>query len=186
MHFSTQRLRDRVVVFSLGIIALFVLPGWAATSSWNGISQIRERLTTVNVESFRLADHFQQEVLRLNDQMMLVQSQHDSNAWWNFTQKSGELDRWIDERKPELQTLREKEVLNQIDAAYTNYVAAAQTMAHNRLVRAERGEVALDDISKFELESERLLNLGFTLAGAHRESLGHFLARSDRASGCGG
>ncbi|MBI1841268.1 MAG: hypothetical protein HYR88_10535 [Verrucomicrobia bacterium] len=177
----TIGLRARVAAFAGSLLLLLGLLVWAALASWDRVAQLRERLTLVNLESFRLADHFQKEVLSLNNLMMEVEIQKNESAWVNFRDHGDQLDRWIDLQKPALRTDRERDVLRDIDSVYDDYKAAAMRMATHRLRESETGEAALQDVGRFERESERLQNLGFALADAHRESLDQFLSASNRS-----
>ena len=80
----TIGIRTRVAAFAASLLLLLGLLVWAALASWDRVGQLRERLTLVNLESFRLADHFQKEVLSLNNLMMEVEIQKNESAWINF------------------------------------------------------------------------------------------------------
>lgn len=173
--------RIRVLGLVTGLLFLFVLLVWAATATWREVGEVRQRLTVVNMESFRLAGQFQREVLQLDDLLLEVQSQGKTQDWPAFLTGWQTLDRWIDEQKPILRTERERSVLEEIDRAYDDYRAAAARMVSNSVSAAPDARNTRGEIQQFERESARLLNLGFKLADAHRDSLDQLLVGSYRS-----
>ena len=172
-------LKLRLAIFVLAIVTAVSLLLWAAHTSWQRVDLLRERLTTVQLESFRIADHFQQTIQQLNNLLLRHSIARKAADWDEFDGRSKELDRWIDEQRPRLTTKAEQAKLDEINAAYDDYMAAAKLIAV-RVQPAGPG-ATLNDFSSFEQQSERLLNLGFQLASAHRESLGAFLRESHRS-----
>ena len=172
-------LKLRLAIFVLAIVTAVSLLLWAAQTAWRRVDALRERLTTVQLESFRIADHFQQTILQLNNLLLRHSIDRKAADWDEFDQRSKDLDRWIDEQRPRLTTKAEQAKLDEINAAYDDYMAAAKLIAA-RVPPAGPG-VTLNDFSGFEQQSERLLNLGFQLATAHRESLGVFLHESHKS-----
>ncbi|HWH69696.1 MAG TPA: ATP-binding protein, partial [Candidatus Sulfotelmatobacter sp.] len=100
--------------------------------------------------------------------------------WAHFDAASKELDRWIDEQRPILSTQKEKQVLDQINVAYDDYMAAARQI-HTTVRSQDQPASRLVDFAQFERQSQRILSLGFKLAGAHGESMASFLAESKRS-----
>lgn len=174
-------LRARVVAFAAGFLTLFALILWAALASWDLVGRLRERLNVVNLESFRIADHFQREILLLNDAIMDLEIGRDPRSWADFQSRSETLDRWIDQEKPGLRSESELALLNQIDHAYDDFKSEAGRLASNRLSTGVTGDAALRDLGRLGHETERLVNLAHALADAHRDSLNQFLERSNRS-----
>jgi signal transduction histidine kinase len=171
----TFNLKLRLAIFVLAIATAISFLVWAAHSAWQRVDVLRERLTTVQLESFHIADHFQQTLQQLNNLLLRYSIAPKAEDWRQFERRRIELDNWIDEQRPHLSTAEEKSKLDEINTAYDDYVAAAKRVAAK--VQAGPG-ATLKDFSDFEQQSERLLNLGFELATAHRESLTAFLRQS--------
>jgi len=173
-------MKIRLVAFVLAIAVTIAAIGWTAHISWRHTGELREKLTSVQLESFRIADHFQQTILELNNAVMRFGLEHGSNDWARFDAESKALDTWIDNQKPLLPTEKEKQILDQINLAYDDYVTSARAIGAN--VRSDTASpTRLSDFAAFETQAERILGLGFQLATAHRQSLDSFLAASSKS-----
>lgn len=173
-------IRFRLAGLALAMGLMVTLMVWTAHTSWRRIGELQEKLTAVQLESFHLADHFQESILQLNNTLLRYQLRPEVPTWEQFLKGSRELDRWIDEQVPKLNTPREKELLLQLNTAYDGYLAAARQIEDNSQSAPGSGS-SLAHFARFEIESERLLHLGYELANAHHESLTLFLAGSNRS-----
>jgi signal transduction histidine kinase len=172
----------RLVAFILAIAAMVILIGWTGHSSWRRTGELSENLTTVQLESFRIANQLQQSVLELNNLVLHYGIYHDTNDWARFGVASTNLDRWIDEQRPILTTDKEKEKLDLINTNYDFYMAAAREL-NARTLTNTLSAMPLLEFANFETQSQILLNLGLELAKAHRESMDSFLASSKKSLG---
>jgi signal transduction histidine kinase len=170
----------RLAAFVLAIAGMVALIAWTAHSSWQRTGDLRERLTAVQLQSFQIADHFQQSILELNNLVLHYGVYHDPNDWAHFQVASTNLDHWIDDQRPILSTEKEKQILDRINAAYDDYMAAARQLEVKARSEPERGS-RLFDFAGFEGQSRHILSLAFKLATAHRESMDSFLADSNRS-----
>ena len=173
----TNTFKLRLAVFIIAIVSAVLLLVWAAHDSWQQAETLRDRLTTVNLESFRIADGFQQHLQQLNNLLLRFTLTQETNDWREFEIRRGELDSWIDMHRSRLTSGRERAGLDQIDHAYDDYMAAASNVAVR--VSMPGSEPLLKELSAFEQQSEKLLNLGFDLAKAHHDSLAEFLNRTN-------
>src|SRR5262249_45960674 len=137
-------------------------------------------LTLVQLESFRIADHFQQTILELNNTVLRYGAYRDPKDWEHFGIASTNLDHWIDEQRPILQTENERVVLDQINSAYDDYVATARQIDAKMRSQAQPA-TRLSDFADFEKQSQRILSLGFQLVQTHRESMDSFLASTKKS-----
>jgi signal transduction histidine kinase len=173
-------IKFRLVAFILAMGLMVSLIAWTAHTSWERIAELQQKLTSVQLKSFQIADHFQQTILELNNTVLRYGVSHDQNDWTRFDIESKALDHWIDEQRPILPTEKEKGILDQINAAYDDYMAAAGQI-HARIGSDLKPTTHLGDFADFERQSQRILNLAFQLAMAHRESMDQFLARSNKS-----
>jgi signal transduction histidine kinase len=173
-------IKFRLVAFVLAMGLMVSLIAWTAHTSWERIAELQQKLTSVQLKSFQIADHFQQTILELNNTVLRYGVSHDQNDWTRFDIESKALDHWIDEQRPILPTEKEKGILDQINAAYDDYMAAAGQI-HARIGSDLKPTTHLGDFADFERQSQRILNLAFQLAMAHRESMDQFLARSNKS-----
>src|SRR5882757_1713138 len=175
-------MKIRLVAFIFAIAAMLILIGWTGHSSWRRTGELSERLTSVQLESFRIADHLQQSVLELNNLVLRYGIYHDTNDWASFGIASTNLDRWIDEQRPMLTTEKEKGKLDLINTNYDFYMTAARELDARTRTNTQSA-MPLLEFANFERQSQTLLNLGFELATAHRESMDSFLASSKTSLG---
>jgi len=180
-HPSTSGgIKLRLAAFVLAIAGMVALIAWTAHSAWHRGRDLREKLTAVQLKSFQIADHVQQTILELDNLMLRYGVYQDTNDWARFETDSHELDLWIDQQRPILSTDEEKLIHDRINTAYDDYMAAARLIAAK--VRAEpQHTLDLQDFAGFEKQSQRMLNLGFRLAGAHGESMDSFLVASKKS-----
>jgi signal transduction histidine kinase len=173
-------IKFRLVAFILAIAVMVTLTGWTAHTSWKRIGDLQQRLTVVQMQSFQIAGHFQRTILELDNLVLRYAVSREESDWAHFDTNSQVLDHWIDEQRPMLPTEKEKQILDQINSAYDDYMAAARqirTRANTVLSHGTR----LNEFADFENQSQRILNLAFQLANAHRESLDDFLTRSNKS-----
>ena len=119
-------MKYRLVAFVLAIAGMFVLIAWTAHTSWRRGGELREKLTTVQLQSFQIADHLQQTIWELNNLVLRYGVYHDTNDWTRFESVSKELDKWIDDQRPILSTEKERQILDLINTNYDDYMAAAR------------------------------------------------------------
>ena len=94
--------------------------------------------------------------------------------------QSEELDRWIDAELPRLRTAKESNLLEQLNLVYDRYRADAGRFEPKSLSATPK-TFSLADFAAFERATEQMLELGYQLANAHRESQDLFLARSNQS-----
>ena len=167
----------RLAAFILVIAGVFCLIAWTAYTTWRRGRELQEQLTTVQLQSFQIADHFQQTIWELDNVVLRFGVYHDTNDWARFESVSKELDTWIDDQRPTLSTEKEREVLDQINTNYDYYLAAAREL-ETRLQSRTLLAVPLVEFTDFEKQSHRILDLGSKLAEAHLDSMDSFLAGS--------
>ena len=169
----TNTLKLRLVVFILAIISAVLALVWAAQDSRRKGRAVRERLTAVQLESFRIADRFQQTIQQLNNLLLRFAINRQAADWIQFERQRTDLDHWIDDQRPHLTSEAERLRLDEINDAYDGYMHATTNFAAR--VNSPGPAPSLADFSDCEQQAERLLTLGFRLAEAHRESLDAFL-----------
>jgi signal transduction histidine kinase len=170
----------RLSAFIIAIAVMIGLIAWAAQSAWRRGGELRQELNSVQLQSFQIADHVQRTIVELNNLVLRYGAYRDAEDWSRFATNSKALDNWIDEKRAILKTEKERQVLDQINASFDFYVEAAQGIEAQ--VRSNRtATVPLSEFAGFERRSQEILQLGFQLADAHRESMDSFLEESNRA-----
>jgi signal transduction histidine kinase len=176
----SRGIKLRLTAFTLAIVGMVVLIAWTAHSAWQRAGELREKLTAVRLKSFQIADHVQQTVLELNHVVLRYGVYHDTNDWARFEVESKALDIWIDEQRPFESTDVERQIHDQINEAYDDYMAAARQIEANVRTDPQRGS-RLEDFAQFEKQSQRMLGLVIKLASAHGESMDSFLAATKKS-----
>lgn len=164
----TPKLRLRLGGFVLAIVVLASLIFWAALTSSRRLDESRARARIGTSESFRIAHHFQQALMDLNERLLKLATTHDTNEWTQFEKDWKALNDWIDEQH--LSSPPERQLLDQINTAYDDYLDAAQQI-HVKVVASTSVSVPVAEFAHFEGQTARLLDLASDLAEAHRATL---------------
>src|SRR5271170_3401008 len=116
----------RLVVLTLVVALMGILILLATLNSQRQSAELRERLSQVDLESFRIADQFHDAMRELSNTMQRYGTDHDPAVWNDFLEASHKLSAWIVEQSPKLPTQDEKDALQQINVAYDGYLRAAR------------------------------------------------------------
>ena len=175
-------LQLRLTGFILAIAAMVGLIAWTAQDAWRRAGELREKLTAVQLQSFQIADHIQEQVLQLDTSVLRYGIYHDVAAWKHFQHASQALDHWIDDQREVLLSEDERTTLDLINTNYDFYMAAAHEIGARVQANAP-ASIGLKSFSDFEKQSQNMLKLGYQLAKAHRASMDSFLRDSKRSLG---
>src|SRR4029450_510412 len=162
---SRVRLRLTLLGLAVGLTGLLI-EVMAPTSSRQP-TELRAQYQQVNLESFRIADHFRDLLGRLTATMFDYGVHRDPKDLAKFSNASDELNRWIDDQKLVLRTDREQSVMQQIDTSYDDYLRTAQEL-QTRIQGLDSRKVNMEEFGGFFTQSQRLFDLGQTLAVAHQ------------------
>jgi signal transduction histidine kinase len=173
-------MKYRLVAFVLAIAGIFVLLAWTAHTSWQRGGELHKKLTSVQLQSFQIADHLQQTIWELNNLVLRYGVYHNTNDLAHFERASKQLDKWIDDQRPVLSTDKERQVLDLINTNYDDYMAAARQI-EAKVRSGKSAATPLAEFADFEKQSQLILNLGSGLARAHLDSMDSFLANSKRS-----
>ena len=168
----------RLAAFIVAIGMVFAAIVWTAHTSWQRFGALRERLNSVQSDSFRIAEHFQNSILGLNKLLLDFEIDQQPEAWKRFLEQSAVLNQWIDTQKPLCNSTREKELLEQLDATYDAYVGFA-TNLESSISGPRTPARSLDEYRSLKERTDRLLELGIQLANAHRNTLTVYISDSN-------
>ncbi len=174
---STVRLRLTILIMAIALVAGLTL--WGVQDSWRRIALLDSKLTSSQLESFRLSAEFQQRLLALENLLLTYAARRDPETWRKFERAGTELDGWIDDQIPKLSTRREQDVLTQLNATYSEYLAEAQQVLTNQQPAAISAQ-AFAQLEHVEVKAGRLHELGMQLAEAHRQAEQRLLGETDR------
>jgi signal transduction histidine kinase len=174
------RVRLAILIGGMAMVAGLML--WSVQDAWQRISRVEHKLTSSHLESFRLAGEFQQRLLALNSSLLHFTARREPKMWTEFEQASAELDRWIDEQNPKLNTPDERALLDKINAIYDDYRAAAERL-HTNQQPAMMSGTQFTQLDELDAHASRLLQLGTQLGNAHRVAEESFLTGANQALG---
>ena len=160
----------RLIIFFTTITLLAALIAWTAHTSWRRTGDLHEQLSAKQWQSFQTADHLQQAILGLNNLVLRYAASQDSADWSNFDSAGSELGGWINEQQPILSSQMERPFLDQINAAYKDYLAAAVAF-HAKIYGTHQALTRVVEFTDLEKQSKRILDLGIQLSEAHQQSI---------------
>jgi signal transduction histidine kinase len=153
-----------------------MLIAWTADVAWKRIGELHGRVAAIQRESYQIADHLQQSILTLNNQVLRFAAYRDPGDWTNFEAGSQDLGRWIREQQPISSSPDERLLLNQIRAGYSDYLAAAEAI--HRAYGNNQSFFRVTQLNDFEKQSKDVLNLGLRLSKFHQAFLESFLSQT--------
>ncbi len=160
----------QLVLLAVALACLALLISWSAFVSWREIRDLRGALTTAQLQSFRIADQLQARLRILGSHLRKYEDGRRPADWRSFEDESRQLDAWLKEQQSALSTPGEKAILAKINSVYDGYLTAAREIATGAASRL-----------KVETAEERLVGFALTLAEAHQEAVGRFVASTQQS-----
>jgi signal transduction histidine kinase len=171
------------------IAALFLAAGgtiYGLAFATRRIKQLEDKLTTSQMEGFRLAGEIRHELAELNHSLLRYTLLREPKLWEEFEQASSDLDHWIDDHDPNLNphslltTDLERKAFQDLNQAYDEYRAAARAVHSNGLPALVNSDSKLyAQVNAFDVQSQRMSDLVHQLADAHRAAEAAFLANAN-------
>jgi C4-dicarboxylate-specific signal transduction histidine kinase len=171
-------IRIRLIALALIVALMGVLILLATLNSQRRANDLRERLAQVDSESFRIADEFRNSLRQLSNTMQRYGTDRDPALWNEFSADSQKLNLWIQEQKPNLTTADEREILQEIETAYADYLRTANEL-HVR-VQTQSNTVSLSDYTPLRKASQHLFEMGETLSKARYEARKQLLEHANQ------
>jgi len=111
----------------LVILLLAAIIVGSVVITWRQVRNLRRHFSGVRIESFRIADYLQANVLDLNATLLQFVLGHDPKDRQKFSLNAETLDRWLGQQHPG--TPRELEDLTRIRSTLTAYRTEAGAIA---------------------------------------------------------
>jgi signal transduction histidine kinase len=172
-------IKFRLVALGLVVALMGALIVLATFNSQRQAGELRDRLSLVDSESFRIADQCRESLRELSNTMQRYGTDHDPAVWDEFLVASRKLAAWIDAQKPKLTTQREKDALQQIKVAYDDYLRVARNL-QPKIESLGQQSATLADFSPLRTAAQHLSDLGQTLGKAHYDSRQQMLAHANQ------
>ena len=163
----------RLAIFITAIALLLMFIGWTAHISWERIGELHERLAAMQWKNLQTSSHLQQAILDMNNLDLRYAAYREREDWTNFLAASRDLNDWLNDQQLILSLDKERPILDQIKAAYGDYLAAAMAL-NTRIYTSRQSITRVVEFTEFEKQSKRILNLGFQLAATHQTYLDSF------------
>ena len=150
------------------------------------IERLEDRLTTSQLEGFRLAGEIRHGLANLNHSLLRYTLLRDSKLWEQFEQASSDLDHWIDDHDPNLNPHSpltsdlERKAFQELNQAYDEYRTAARAVHSNALPALVNLHSKLyAQVDAFDVQAQRMSDFVHQLADAHRIAEAGFLASAN-------
>ena len=141
-------------------------------------TELRTRLNDLESQSFGIAEQFKDALRDVNDKMIRYRTVPEAANWKDFLDASHQLDLWIDAQNPKLNTQHEKDILQQIDASYDDYLRIAQDL-HTPAQSSRAQNTLPSNLTDSLVQPRRqLFDLGQDLAQAHFDLRTQLLAHA--------
>src|SRR5436190_14821132 len=130
--------RTRLLLLAAAIIVVAGTTLWGVQRGWSRINELEKRVTTRQLESFRLAEDFAGRLRDLNNSILLFAARREPAVWNEFELAATNLDRWIDQYDPRvnpksiLTTDPERRLFQQLNAQYDEYQNAPRKLHTNQ------------------------------------------------------
>lgn len=161
---------SRLIVFFATIILLVALIAWTAILSWQWMNELPENLSSQQWKSLYIADQLQTAVLSLNNLVLRYAAYRNASDWTNFDINSQLLEQWLNKQQPISTSPEEQTLLRQIKSTYLNYLAAAEVI-HTRIYGSRVTLFRLAELTDFERQSKKILDLSSELSFVHLRAL---------------
>jgi signal transduction histidine kinase len=165
-----------LVGLAIAVSIIGGLVGWTEYTSWRQLVQLRQDHSAVQIDSFHFAEHLKASILSLNQTVLRFAGRENVSDREQFLAESRALGRWIEENKGNPTTALEQRLMEQIEAAFANYVREADQLMTRSTDRPP--SYVWNVFEEVNEDSTGILALCDELAAAHREALNAFVTES--------
>lgn len=173
----SSSIKFRVLIFALAIVASVLIIGAAAYTTHTEAQRLHERFANAQLSTFEIADHLQDSILRLNNNLIHYGLDRNPADLAAFQRDSLALSDWMRLQEAALVSPRERDLLTKIKSAYADYLNQASG-AVGAIDLHMGPEAVLQKIQVAVNGSISIFELGHDLADSHRAVLEQFLVAS--------
>ncbi len=131
-------------------------------------AQIRTRLDQVHSETYGISEKFRDTFREVSDQLLRYQMDPTETNWNEFLNAGRQMKAWIVIEKDKLSTSREREILQQTDATYDDFLQNVKAM-HATLPSGQTNGLTLAQWDSLTPLRRHLFDMGEDLAQAHSD-----------------
>ena len=162
------------------VLGLVVLLVWAGAWAWLHLDRLRKDFSVVQSASFHLAEHVQEKMLALEQTLRRLDAHPDAAGLADFRGQAADMMLWVRTNRMSVSSVRQREVLGRMEAAFEAYSSKAQPMLEEK-VRNDPGANPKPVVQEVEGEAAAVLGLGGELRVAEQAALEQFVRDSRRS-----
>jgi len=179
-HSLTRPAQLRFFLLALALVLLAALTAVAAWIAAREFGTLRRQFEKVQMESFRIADELISSVARLNSSLFAYEASGEDLDRQNFERDSRSLAGWLAAQSRRLHTPEERQLLEQINKEYAEYLAEGRKLIATRKPDESDAESSRR-LARVEAVAKTVMKLGGRLANAHRAALGQLVSSFERS-----
>jgi len=166
--------------FAVAVALLAGLVGWAGYSAWQELRLLWRNFGTVQTESFHRAEHIEAVVSDLDEAVWRFDPHQQASDRAAFESQREELRAWLKTQKGQVTTALEANLLNEIEAAYADYLAWVRGVLDEQ-AQTRPAVSPKPLLERLDEREAQLLSLTAKLRRAEREALNQFVKQSHRS-----
>jgi signal transduction histidine kinase len=166
--------------FTFTTIVLVFVVCWVAYHTWQDLRQLHRGFASAQIADLDVARQIEASVLELNALALRVNLRSNAADLAVYQEKSDELSRWITAHKDALSTSDQISLLNQIESAYTNYLAQSRGLLDKQTPR-QTPAPATADVQPVEFDAAPVLDLCHALETSEQTENAGFMKDSQQS-----
>lgn len=173
-----MKARLRFILYTLTTIILVMVVGWVGMYTLHELDQLHRSFVSSQVDDFYIPAHVEAGIQELNSAMLVSQLRNDPADKVAFEKANASLSQWIHSQRQTLTTAQQRQLMDQIIAAYDVYVSQAKdffAQKQNASLSAKPLPVRLDGAAR------PILDLCERLKESERDEHDRFIKDSQHA-----
>jgi len=168
-------LATRVFIgLAIAVVALLAASAWRLATAMDRIDEVQSASDDLQIRRFRIAAQLRSRIHRMNSTLFRHQVTGAAALSERFSSLEAQLTRFIEERRPLLDSQEEKEILRQIEDGLRLYLSEARNLMEARQ-RGEETELAPVRIERIIEMADETVELTNELAVARSEAFRELL-----------
>ena len=163
----TSSVKFRLTALGLAVAVMGAFIVFLTFASQRQGAELHAKLDQVDTESFGLAEHFKDRLREGSDRLTHYRNTGNVAAWQDFLKSSGELNAWMQGQINSAATVREREILQQMNLAYADYLRVAGAVQQKIQAAGPKENLPEDLTDSLSQSRRRLFDLGQDLSQAH-------------------
>jgi signal transduction histidine kinase len=159
----------RLAVLGVAVALMGTLIILVTVNSQNQAEEVRDRLATLDIESFGLGDTFRNKLREAGNALQRYRDTTEQAAWDQFVKSTADLDTWMHNLGSRLNTPHELDLLSKTEAAYTDYTSLAETI-HKQVESGGSTSGIAAQFARLRTMGQQLFDEGQALSRAHYSS----------------